>query len=516
MHFQTHIMRNNFGHLMKVFVTGLAILLAAITQRARAQNPLPAATVAPGLRHTTSGDRRDHGLWDDIVPVYGRNLLLLSRDSTLWSLSISGPSKLEKLAASPWLAGSSIVTCAESGKKLWVFVNARDRGPFAIDAHSGETTEFPIAGLNISAHEKPVIESHVIVRNADAIVLMISGGDQATWPRDGNRPLYFWMSLRSGTVVEFPIGWDLDYFSEDQTIAVFGADLDKETFRRRLQAVDVRTGGPVADVPDQRKAAFIPFNWPDTEPLKWLFSRREGPADIDDFAGLSENGVVRLFDLKLGRRTTLKEADGFVGFRSQPDNGYYAAPGPFWISPISPGQTPKLVAREVLDFMMFGGGSAVYSSADRLSNGPSSEVFYHDYQNGTQWNVLDGVERLPPLDHEFMLRDSVKEEMSARFIGSSGNNVHARAILCLFTHYRRDDDGSPSTKTNKVFESQMWHRTVLVASSGQRYLTDLFRENEQPDEVWFHPSGTVMASNQVWISGERKKRLFESSLKLSE
>ena len=41
---------------------------------------------------------------------------------------------------------------------------------------------------------------------------MIAGGDRESWPREGNRPVYFWMNLNSGKTLRLPTGWDLSYF----------------------------------------------------------------------------------------------------------------------------------------------------------------------------------------------------------------------------------------------------------------------------------------------------------------
>ena len=51
---------------------------------------------------------------------------------------------------------------------------------------------------------------------------MISGRDSnERWPRPGNHPIYFWVGLATNRVLRLPIGWDLDYFSADQGVAVF-------------------------------------------------------------------------------------------------------------------------------------------------------------------------------------------------------------------------------------------------------------------------------------------------------
>ena len=243
---------------------------------------LPATAVrAPVLRNAQFTEHRDLGLWDDVFVCSDQDAVLLRRESDLFALSTTGSTNPSKLISSLALAEAEMVACAESGERLWVLLQSTQRAPFAIEAHSGKMAQFEIAGLKFPGNQSPGIQSHVIIRHAAAVIVMIAGGDRETWPRDGNRPLYFWLSLKSGKVVAFPIGWDLDYFAPDLQVAVFEKPQLRALERRPLQAVDVRTGDFVTDAPDRRHLNVVPFDWTDTQPVKPLYGRRAETGDRD-------------------------------------------------------------------------------------------------------------------------------------------------------------------------------------------------------------------------------------------
>ena len=510
------------GLKMKTRFIALPMLVLAIGAPALAQS-LPAATSAPPLRHVQSTVHRDLGSWDDVFVCSDQDMVLLRRETDLFALSITGSADPSKLITALALAEAQIVACAGSGERLWVFLQSNQRTPLAIDAHSGKMAEFKIAGLKISANLSPEIQSHVIVRHADAVILMIAGGDRETWPRDGNRPLYFWMSLKSGKVVAFPIGWDLEYFSPDQHIAVFEKPQRREFERRPLQAVDVRTSYFVTDIPDRRQVGVAPFDWTDTQPVKPLYARRAETGDRDYFAGISVNGAALPFELGLDGvhyMSVAKANDDFAGFRLRREGAAGVEPSSFWLTSLSRGQKPELVATGVTDFVVLGGGNGVFSSAGHGRKGLSSEAFFRIYKDATLWNVLEAVDRLPALDKEFAEKAYIEDRMSVRLIEAFGGDSRTRLALCLFTHFRGDMRSLALPVQEKPLETTTWRRAVLLTTDGQRYMTDLFRDGNLPDQIWLHNSGRVIMANHLWTSAgsrrERKLQLFETTLRLHE
>jgi hypothetical protein len=506
---------------MKMLFEALPMLVLAIGAPVLAQS-LPAATSAPSLRHGQSTEHHDLGSWDDVFVCCDQNMVLLRRESDLFALSITGSAKPSKLFTALALAEAQIVACADSGERLWAFLQSTQRGPFAIDLHSGTMAEFEIAGLKIPGNQSPGIQSHVIVRHADAAILMIAGGDRETWPGGGNRPLYFWMSLKSGKVVALPIGWDLDYFSQDQHVAVFEKPQRKASERRPLQAVDVRTGDFVPNIPDRRHVSVAPFDWTDNQPVKPLYARHAEMGDRDYFAGISVNGLVFSFDLGLDAvhyMSVAKVNDDFAGFRLRREGAIQLEPSSFWLTSLSQGQKPELVATGVTDFVVLGGGNSVFSSDGHGRKGNSSESFFRNHKEKALWNVLEAVDRLPALDKEFAEKEYIEDKMSVRLIEAFGGNSHTRLALCLFTHFRGDMRSARPVQ-EKPLKPTTWRRTLILTSDGQRYMTDLFREGNLPDQIWLHNSGRVIAANSLWTSAgsrtERKLQLFQTVLRLDE
>lgn len=497
------------------------LVLAACTP-AVAQSLQDVAGAAPHLRHSQSTEPRDLGSWDDVLISHDQDRVLLRRDSDLFDLSLTASTNPRKLVANPALAEAQIVTCADFGERLWVFLRSSQRAPFSLDLHSGKLAEFEIPGLKLTGTQCPEIQSYVIVRPAAAVILQVAGGDRKTWPRDGNRPVYFWMSLKSGKVVAFPIGWDLEYFSPDQLIAVFEKPQRREFERRPLQAVDVRTGDSIADVPDRQKGTVVPFDWSDTQPVKPLYARRAETGARDYFAGISVDGLALPFDLGLSGVNYMyaaKANGNFAGFRLRREGAAEGDPGSFWLTSRSQDRKPELVATGVTDFVLLGGGNALFSSAGHGRKGLSSEAFFRTRSNRILWNVLDGVERLPALDKELEEKTHIEDRMGVSLIEAFGTEPHILA-LCLFTHFRSDMRALALPLQEKPLERTTWRRTVLLTTDGHRYMTDLFRDGNLPDQIWLHNSGRMITANHLWTSAGsrrgRKLRLFETTLRLNE
>ena len=502
-------MRMSFRLLSLCTLTVVGLLLV--------QSVPAAAAGAPPLRQCQSSAQRDLGLWDDVFVCPDQDLVLLRCESDLFGLSIAGSAKPSKLITIPTLTESKIVACAGSDKRLWVFIQSSQRGPFAIDVNSGREARFNILGLKIPGSHSPEIQSHVIIRHADAAILMVSGGDRETWPMDKNWPLYFWINLKSGKVLAFPIGWELDYFSPDQKIAVFSKPQQEKFKRRPLQAVDVRTCEFVSDIPDQRHVGFVPFDWTETQPVKPLYEHHAETGDQDWFAGISVNGSVFPFDLgSVGEHymSVAKVCGDFAGFRLRPSGGIEVAPSPFWLTTLSRGQKPELVANGVTDFVMLGNGNCVFAVNGYGHKGLHTEAFYRRHTDKTVWNVLESVERLPELDKKLADKGYIEDKMSVRFIEGFGGTLSNRLALCLSTQFRADMRAGGMTQQElQLLRPITWRRALLLTSDGQRYLTDLFRSENPPDQLWLHNSGRVLLA----VPGQGNKlQLSEISLRLHE
>jgi hypothetical protein len=354
---------------------------------------------------------------------------------------------------------------------------------------------------------------------------MVSGGDRATWPRDGNRPVYFWMDLKSGKVVRFPISWELNYFSADERVAVFAKPAENRFERRPRQAIELRTGEWIDAFPDRRKERCIPFEWQNTQQIKPLYEQREGKGDAEYFAGLSVDG--RVLPVALGLEdvrylSMAKAGDGFAGFRLRHSGASRGEPSPLWIVPFNDPQKTESIATRVTDFTMLGQGNAVYATVDpsgkraRSEDRRHDEAFFHVRADRSSWNVLEGVERLPKLEKEFADADYVTDRLRVRLIEGFGASRHKPLVVCLCEHHRGERRALVFPPNGKVLKSVIWRRALVITHDGRRSLTPLFREGNLPDQIWLHKAGKLLTGSYVWdeSGSERRRRvqLSESTL----
>jgi hypothetical protein len=342
---------------------------------------------------------------------------------------------------------------------------------------------------------------------------MIAGGDRWTWPRDGNRPLYFWMSLTSGKMEAFPVGWDLDFFSADQQTAVFEEPRSWVADpRSRHRAVDMRTGECVTEVPDPQATNTVAFVWTETQPVKGLQAATRGTGGGSSFAGLSANGFLFPMDLGLNGEHYVSTADlneGWVAFRLRREGRGGHEPSPLWVAPFHSGQQPVQVATGgVTDVVLLGRGNTVFVSAEDQGNVTTAEAFFRRHEDNTVWNLLDGVDRLPPLGQEVEGKDDIEDKMSIQLVSGFGSDPRNRLVLCLFTHARQDHRSWPFPVQEGVRPFSTWRRAVLVTTDGQRYGADLFRDSNPLDALWLHNSGILIMASGSWIpcgSGLQRK-----------
>lgn len=498
----------------------------ATAPAAPAPQPQPRAPGAPPLHAGKVSATSDLGLWDDIFVAHDQDVIVLRRGEELFSLAMAASSTPKKIAKAPAADHTQIVAGAAVKKKFWLFLNSGKAAPCAIDAQSGAVVTFEIPGLKVPGSQAPGIQSCDLVPHAQAAILMVSSGDRATWPRDGNRPVYFWMDLKSGKVVRFPNGWDLDYFSADQRVAVFAKPAEKPFERRPYQAVEMRTGERVDALPDRRKEKCIPFDWGNAQRVKPLYERREGKGDADYFAGLSVDGLVLPVDLGLEEVRYLATAhagDGFAGFRLRRSGASCGEPGPLWVVPFKGAQKPELIADGVIDFRMLGSGNAVFvtvAQGDKRApseNRRHAEAFFYARADQSSWNVLEGVERLPKLGKEFAEANYVTDRLTVRLIEGFGASRHEPLVVCLCEHHREDHRAALVLSSDgKTLESITWRRALVVTRDGRRSLVPLFREGNLPDQIWLHRSGKLITGTYVWHESEsgrqRRVQLSERTL----
>ena len=482
--------QNCCAERMKSFVSLLVLILCSLLAPVGAESILSVDSKAPLLLDCGVSRQRDFGKWDDAFVCKEHDMLVLRRGDTLYSLLMVEGAQPSKMATRAALAHTRIVACIPLGEKVWLLLNSTETDAFAIEANSAKVADFKIPNLTIPGSYAPRIQSYIPVPHADAVILMIEGGDRETWPRDGNRPVYFWMSLTTGNVVRFPIGWDLDYFSMDQGVAVFGKT-QEEAFRR--QAISMRTGESLESLPVGKANGYVPFNWTDIQAVKPIYMNRPKMGDQAFFKGLSVNGRALLIDLDFDKTFYLSqvmETDGFVGFRLRREGGSGGDPSPLWIVKAENPSSPERGAISVTDFAVIKAGNVVISMTGHGAKKASSEAFFRAFHDKSMWNVLDGVARLPELDRALAEKGFVQDQMTVRLITGFGNQ--SPIVLCLYEHFRGDMRSLVHPTEEKTVKSELWRRAVVVTSKGERCMTGLFREERVPDILWLHNSGILI------------------------
>lgn len=446
---------------------------------------------APPLGRCTIGTTTDLGGWHDVFVLEESDSLILRRGAEVFMLGMGDAAKPQKMANLPDMGGTQIAYAGHSAKKVWLFCTSKNSLPFAVDLSSGKKVEFVIPGLKVPGDQSPVIQSCVMAENVGGAVLMISGGDKATWPRDGNRPIYFWFDLKSGRVVQMPVGYDLEFLSGDQAIAVF--EKQSEKFKRRGKAaLDVGTGQEMERVFDRREKAWVPFNWSDTHRVKPLMAPEgphpDGESRDCDIIGISMAGKLFPFSSPIKKRQDLLSpecVDGWVGFQLC-KSGTPDIPALF-CGPLNKEIRLEQVAERTLRFKLLSKGRCVYVEGEHGPKHDSCEALVCDPVSRTTWNVLDGVVRLPELDAALAAKPQVSDTMDVRLVASFGEGKRQRLVLCLFSHWRR----SSSLSDGKFVPFQFWRRGVLVSGELVRGQVSIFEGRDRPDHIWLHNSGRL-------------------------
>jgi hypothetical protein len=472
------------------------------------------ADVSP-MRTAASLHQRELGTWDDIFACGEEELLVLRRGPELFVLPMQGAAEPRRMLSDPSVEDTEIIACRASGKKLWALLNSTRRMPFAIEVNSGTSVGFEVPGVNLEGHHPPSIQSYVFPGGASSVFLMISGSDAATWPRDGNMPMYFWMSLGTGQKTAFPVGWDLRHFSSDHRLALFTKPNPRGLDPRPLHAVDVASGKPTKEIRHTADVPVNPFDWTDTKAIKPLYLSRPE----NHFAGLVIEGRAVPIDITEKNADYLADAKtngSFVALRLRRNGDGGSEPSPLWIKPLRGDGKLQKIATGAIDFEMPGQGNCITVTPGHGDKGKSSEAFIVDRTGKTLCNVLQDVERLPPLEARFSGQPYIQDQLRIRLTSGFGA-PNARAILCIFDQFRNDerDDDTPDAIR---LQRQRWSRAVIVSHDGHRYMTDAFRDDPNPDEVWFHSTGKVWTAKYQWkprgSETVRQKILSETAFQL--
>ncbi len=473
----------------------------------------------PNIPSVKATDSQNLGEWDDVIAAKEQNLLILRRGQNLFSLNFATPAKINKLISSPVVQSTEAVTCMSSDQRLWMLMNSKNSAPFAIDINSGMISKFTIPEMKTEGTNSLSIQSFFLSPLANAAIVQVSGGDRLTWPRDGNRPIYFWFNLTDGKVQAFPIGWDLSHFSSDQMFAFFDKPQEKEFQRRPLQAIALNDFRLIPSSSEQNTST-IYFHWFDTNPIKAIYNKAIKPNSGKFLAGLAVEGITYIFGLPFQDRYYLSTAqtdNEFVGFQIRKD-GESDLHNPLWIAKLNKSTQPQQITALATDFVMLGLGKVIFTSTQNPSE-IATEAFFYDSATKKSWDILDGIKLLSPIEEEYKGKNYIEESIDIRLIESFG--LGSRLALCSILQSRsdyRDRLANFDQTGGKRYLPRVKRLTLLITPEGKRYETNPFPEAILPKSIWLHNSGNIITGihlPQMSDSTSKPKiQIFQTSIQL--
>lgn len=449
--------------------TAIALALAAGV-RAQAPAAMPPASrlvASPPLQKLSVGPVHDLGLWDQVYLPRNGNYLVVRRGDALFRQPPNGTSTPALWHRAPLLAQTTVFDDVETAGVHWLFCSHEIGMPFALDPVRGTKLVFDVPGLTSPPDQPPHIQSMIALPHLGAALVMIAGGQQDKWPLTGNGPIYFLALLQKEQVVRMPVGWQLNCFDATMERAACGE-----------AGFDLRTGEASDCVHPNGAQPWIAFEWTDRDSVQPI---RTMSRDREAITGVNADGVPFMFgDAFQGTltdtyRLTTQAAAGWVTLdahrqaRGKPENA-------LWFAPLRTGAVPELVAHPVHDHGVLAGGRIVFVSA-RADAGagagnedPPHTAYVWDAADKTTWDVMEGIDGLPPLDPEQRRASGTKDQ---RWIGlhvGRGHDADGRLALAVVVHDRRDPRDSPLTSATveDYVPPARKHQFVLLTSAGER------------------------------------------------
>jgi hypothetical protein len=489
----------------------------------------------------------DLGNWDDAFACPGQDTFVGRRGATLYALPISDSPDLEKLCTNPRLDDARFLQGVADGRRLWLFTNSSHGSPYAIDAHSGQIAEFIAEPVKSSAQSSfpgstvdisPTGDIHhlstgIMFPHLDAALIEISGYGIESGKNLGGR--WFWMSLKSGAVHLLPSGWQFEYMTPDESVAVFSRP---HGFDVPLFAIDMKTAEPIAAIPSHlqphvewagmghswsnEQTGLIADSWqPDQRPdqtAQAIFTRKPSTNSFDYFWGFTIGGHTYPISapdnfLSPFRTGSIDEVphslyfgraaarDGFVGFLCNTGTNDATSSLSLSLAPIGhAGAIDRMATIKggwIEDFALLAKGSCIFLNFLPNPDGDhrSCESFFHRYGAVGSQNILDGVTRLPPLPAQLAHQPWMLDQLTVTLIKSFGSDQSPAAALCIFHQARRDER---QESVIPAIPSATWQRAIIVTGSGDRFLTDLFPDGRLPQKVWLHVSRSTATIINTW------------------
>jgi hypothetical protein len=486
------------------------------------------------------------GYWDDAFACPGQDTFVGRRGASLYALPMSDSPDLKRLCTNPKLQDARFKQGIADGKRLWLFTNSSSGSPYAIDARTGQIADFIAPTVKNSAQTgspgstagiSPTVDiqrlsTAIMFPQFNAALVEISGYGIEPGKDFGGR--FFWMSLKSGAVHLLPSGWQFEYMSPDESVAVFSRP---HGFDVPLFAIDMKTAEPVVAIPSELQPhvedAGMGHSWipeqinlvvdpeqPDQRPdqtAQAIFTRKPSTNDFDYFWGFTIDGhtyPIRARDNFLGPFRTgstdevphslyfgnARAGDGFVGFLCNTGTNDATSSLSLCLAPIDHAGAIDMIhpiyRGWIEDFALLAKGACIFLNFLAPSGDHRScEAFFHRYGAVGSQNILDGVERLPPLPAEIAHQPWMMDQLTVQLIKGFGSDQTHPIALCIF-HQTRRDVRQPIVIP--AIPSATWQRAIIVTSDGTRFLTDLFPDGRLPQQAWIHASSSAVTIINAW------------------
>lgn len=462
------------------------------------------------------------GTYDHVYPLRESSNVLLLHGRRLSVLEYDGPRlHVRFLAEDDAFAGARIrrvirtphgftLLCTALGAPAFLYSVTQEKRvplqPEGVMAHPGESTE--IQGLVLSGDRRRAI-------------LMISGGSSATWPRSGNRPIFFWADLDAPRVRELKPGWDLEYLTPNLDRAVFELPRLWRGAERGLLAVRMADGTHTQDFPRTTDGPWVRYNWSAWGDVRPYYSKRSSRYTGDArLLGLVVRGVSHPIAFPSPTRLGLRRADVRDGwaaalFRrkrvveaSGPDDSWplYVLPLESFTLPLDAAPPPRPMAEEVQTFgLMPGGKVLVVTRLQNLGGRRRAQgAFLVDAATGKRTDALAGVAFLPPLTAAQAQVESNDDRLGIALTmcpdagpGFAYGLLRCGHVQMDHASYAYPGDLALGTEPTRPRPGTLAHRQVVrwivVTSEGRRLLLEDIPKDalEDLDVLVAAPSGLV-------------------------
>ena len=460
------------------------------------------AASAPKLELCGISSKKDLGTWDDAFLLEDQDRILLRRGSDLFFADGTNPESPVKVASIKESVASSIVAGASLESHHWIFFESTKESPFAFDLDTGKRIPFVVAKSTRGQNQGGTIQAFVIAAHAGGALLMLSRGGARSWPRPENRPIFFWINLTSGEVIRMPVGWDLEYFSADEEIAIFETPQRVRFERRPTAALSMATGKAVISYPTKASSDWIPFDWgykSGVRPLNTPLNPKTG--DQHYLGGVSSAGTPYKFekDPDGNHHLSAAKSDGKKVIYSIRDSGA-VAPSSLWWAPLDKSPKPIQLCDRPIEFEFLGSHSIAYLSASGTGHTKRiEEGFVYDTESASTWNILDDVPRLKELPEEVSKKPNILDNLSGRLVHGFGKSNAPPLVLAIFDHSRIDMSAAPSTVHMDTVKDEHWQKSILLQAEGKRCaIAELQLPVSGQERLWLHNSGNLFIAEQDW------------------